>query len=117
MAILTYDRHCAAAVAVDWLSRSPCRAVRRDWMHDRIPGVAIDAWVGGALQSPLPAAPPLLKMTRLGSAVSSSAEVAEWQTQRTQNPPWATTCGFKSRSRHHNSAPMVGSLGALGLRF
>src|SRR5208282_2998275 len=56
--------------------------------------------VGGALQSPLPAALPLLKMTRLGSAASSSAEVAEWQTQRTQNPPCASTCGFKSRPRH-----------------
>src|SRR5260370_41664515 len=32
---------------------------------------------------------------------SSSAEVAEWQTQRTQNAPWATTCGFKSRPRLH----------------
>jgi hypothetical protein len=41
------------------------------------------------------------KMTGLKSAPSSSAEVAEWQTQRTQNPPWATTCGFKSRPRHH----------------
>ena len=116
MAILTYDRHRTAAVAVDWLSWSPRRAVRRNWINDQIVGVAIDARAG-PIQSPLPAALPLPKMTRLESAASSSAEVAEWQTQRTQNPPWATTCGFKSRSRHQNSAPMVGSLGALGLRF
>src|SRR5260370_1263559 len=34
------------------------------------------------------------------------AEVAKRQTQRTQNPPCASTCGFKSRARHqkHRSA-------------
>jgi hypothetical protein len=32
------------------------------------------------------------------------AEVAKRQTQWTQNPPWATTCGFKSRPRHQNSS-------------
>src|SRR5271155_6167281 len=47
--------------------------------------------------------PRLPKITSLESVASWSAEVVEWQTQRTQNPPWATTCGFKSRSRHHNS--------------
>jgi hypothetical protein len=31
------------------------------------------------------------------------AEMAEWQTQWTQNPPWATTCGIKSRSRHQEN--------------
>ncbi len=29
------------------------------------------------------------------------AEVAEWQTQRIQNPPGATSCGFDSHLRHH----------------
>src|ERR1019366_9245378 len=99
MAILTYDRHNTAEVAVDWLSRSPRCAVRRDWMHDRIVGSRSNARVG-AILSPLPAALPLLKITRLESATSSSAEVAEWQTQRTQNPPCASMCGFKSRPRH-----------------
>src|ERR1700687_2682780 len=55
-----------------------------------------------AQSAPLPPALPLLRW-RLKVAPSSSAEVAEWQTQRTQNPPWATTCGFKSRSRHQYS--------------
>jgi hypothetical protein len=33
-------------------------------------------------------------------ARSSSAEVAEWQTRRSQKPMSARTCGFDSRSRH-----------------
>ena len=31
---------------------------------------------------------------------SLNAEVAEWQTQQTQNLPRATSCGFDSRLRH-----------------
>ena len=33
--------------------------------------------------------------------VGKSAEVAEWQTRRSQKPMSARTCGFDSRSRHH----------------
>ena len=42
----------------------------------------------------------LLKITGLKLGLPRSAEVAEWQTQRTQNPPCASMCGFKSRPRH-----------------
>src|ERR1022692_3921552 len=36
-----------------------------------------------------------------GRAQTPRAEVAKRQTQWTQNPPWATTWGFKSPPRHH----------------
>src|SRR3974377_2179521 len=31
------------------------------------------------------------------------AEVAEWQTRRTQNPVYASRCGFKSHLRHYGA--------------
>src|SRR5579859_5754065 len=34
-------------------------------------------------------------------APRSEAEVAEWQTRRSQKPLGATPCGFDSRPRHH----------------
>src|SRR5260370_18292698 len=33
------------------------------------------------------------------------AEVAEWQTRRSQKPMRATSCGFDSRSRHQATLP------------
>lgn len=36
------------------------------------------------------------------SLIAIYAEVVKWQTRWTQNPVWATMCGFKSRLRHHN---------------
>ena len=31
---------------------------------------------------------------------NAHADVAEWQTQRTQNPPPSKACGFESHHRH-----------------
>jgi hypothetical protein len=37
----------------------------------------------------------------------ADAEVAKWQTQRTQNPPSLRTCGFKSRPRHQKTSQKI----------
>src|SRR6266849_4321148 len=39
------------------------------------------------------------------------AEVAKRQTQRTQNPPSASSCGFKSRPRHQKNQGVFGYSG------
>ena len=41
------------------------------------------------------------KTPRMAYHEALCAEVAKRQTQWTQNPPWATTWGFKSPPRHH----------------
>ena len=43
-----------------------------------------------------------LHFTDLYARISNVlADVAEWQTQQTQNLPVVTSCGFKSRHPHH----------------
>src|SRR5262249_53443867 len=44
-----------------------------------------------------------------GAAMLPPARVAEWQTQRTQNPPGATPCEFDSRLGHSNTDTHLGA--------
>src|SRR6185369_1736764 len=46
----------------------------------------------------------------------ASAEVAEWQTRRSQTPLRATSCGFESHLRHHDWQS-IGSLSARTLVY
>src|SRR5208283_1685668 len=56
--------------------------------------------------------------SRSGSIPDAEAEVAEWQTRRTQNPVHASECGFKSHLRHSREIRTYGELcGEIGAWF